>query len=77
MEEINRELRCALSRLLTSTLFDPTVDEVADEIAAAREEAAKALLRIRARSGADWTASTDADSFLERWRQLSSAKVNG
>ena len=77
MEETNRELRCALSRLLSSTLSDPSVDEVADEIAAAREEAAKALLRILARSGAGWTASTDADSFLERWRALSAVKTGG
>ena len=51
MEEINRELRTALSRLLSSTLSDPTVDEVAGEIAAAREEAAKTLLRILAPAG--------------------------
>ncbi len=77
MEEINRELRTALSRLLSSTLSDPTVDEVAGEIAAAREEAAKTLLRILARSGGDWASSSDSDSFLERWRALSAAKTGG
>lgn len=76
MEEINRELRIALGRLLASTLSDPSAEEVADEIAAAREEAAKILLRNRARCGSGWTTSSDADSFLERWREICGAKAD-
>ncbi len=72
MEEMNRELRTALGRLLASTLCDPALDEVT----AAREEAAKILLRNRARCG-DWTTASNAGSFLERWRALSIAKSEG
>ena len=73
MDDFTGQLRAALSRLLATVAILPPdiVDEhVRQEYIAARENAAKTLLKNRARSGLPWLATSDSDSFLERWEEV-------
>jgi hypothetical protein len=70
MTDAEKRLAACLSRLLHAcTHLDPkTVSRNARrEFAAAREQAAKALLLQRAKQGEPWLAPADLDSFWDRW----------
>lgn len=70
MTDAEKRLAACLNRLLHAcTHLDPkSVSRTAcREFAAAREQAAKALLLQRAKQGEPWLAPAELDSFWERW----------
>jgi hypothetical protein len=78
MDERRRALREALSRLLAAaSKVDGGGEGPTGELAAALEQAAKALVRERARSGRPWVTTTPHISFLERWRRLRQESIVG
>jgi hypothetical protein len=70
MTDAEKRLATCLSRLLhaCTRLDSPALSrKTRREFAAAREQAAKALLLQRAQDGEPWLAPADSGSFWERW----------
>ena len=73
MNDAEKGLAASLARLLNASIGIERVQTSGSEqaeFAAAREQAAKALLLHRVRRGEPWLALPHLTSFWDRWRRL-------